>query len=76
MNSIGYTDILKPQPSLTDPFNYPMPNRSKLMSMNTITPENDYVQTKTHRFITSRRSSLNNTSNDIEGNFIFLANCE
>lgn len=46
-----------------------MPNRAKLMSMNTITPEYDNVETTTKRFRTGRRSSLNNTSNDIEGKF-------
>ena len=47
MNSIGFHDVVKPQISLTDPYNYPMLNRNMGMSMNTITSTQDYVKTNT-----------------------------
>jgi len=47
MNSIGYQDVIKPQLSFSDPFNYPVLNRNMGMSMNTITSTQDYVKTNT-----------------------------
>ena len=67
MNSIGFKDPVQVALSTSDPFNYPMPSRDLCMSMNTITTHNDHVQTKTGRFKSERRSSMNLSSADIEG---------
>lgn len=55
MNSIGFKDLIKPEVTIADPYNYPSLNRSMLMSMNTITGQNDHVRTTTKRFSTDRR---------------------
>jgi hypothetical protein len=51
MNSIGYKDTVQPQLSFGDAFNYPTLNRNMVMSMNTITTEQDHVKTNTQRFV-------------------------
>ena len=52
-----------------DPFNYPMPNRSDLMSLQTMSAKADGVKTNTNRFTTSRVNSTNLWTNDIQGKF-------
>ena len=52
-----------------DPFNYPMPNRADLMSLQTISAKADNVKTNTNRFTTVRNTSNNLWTTDIEGKF-------
>ena len=53
--------------STTNPFNYPMPNRSDLMSLQTISAKMDNVKTNTGRFTTQRNTSTNLWTTDIDG---------
>ena len=50
-----------------DPFNYPMPNRKDLMSLNTINQQNDGTKTTTKKFVSQRIESNNLHTGDIEG---------
>lgn len=54
MNTIGHSESVKPAVSLKDGYNYPVLDRSMLMSMNTITDHTDHVKTTTRRFSTQR----------------------
>lgn len=53
----------------SDPFNYPMPNRKDLMSLQTINPNKDFAKTTTKSLITGRLESNNLNTSDITGNF-------
>ena len=56
-----------------DPFNYPMPNRKDLMSLQTIDPMKDNAKTTTKKFASGRTESNNLTTQDITGKC--LMNC-
>ena len=45
-----------------DPFNYPMPNRKDLMSLQTIDPMKDNAKTTTKKFASGRTESNNLTT--------------
>lgn len=51
--------------SANDPFNYPMPSRGDLMSLQTINARADNVKTTTNRFTTVRNTSDNLFTQDI-----------
>ena len=53
--------------SSTDPFNYPMPSRGDLMSLQTISAKADNVKTTTSRFNSIRNTSDNLFTQDIQG---------
>ncbi|CDW78556.1 UNKNOWN [Stylonychia lemnae] len=53
--------------SQVDPFNYPMPNRKDLMSLQTIHPQKDIAKTTTKKFQSSRMESNNLNTSDIHG---------
>ena len=55
--------------SANDPFNYPMPNRADLMSLQTVSAKQDNVKTNTNQFSTKRNTSNNLWTTDIEGKF-------
>jgi len=56
----------------TDPFNWPYPNRSDLMSQKGLTPAGDGVQTRTKHFRDkSRTTSDNLNTQDIHGKNYF-----
>lgn len=57
----------QPSPFKADPFNYPMPNRSDLMSLQTINQLKDMTKTTTKTMITGRGTSLNLDTRDIAG---------
>jgi len=59
MNKIGFHDEVEPDKTLKDAFNYPTLNRKMLMSLKSITTIDDFVNTSTKRFHTSRRFSTN-----------------
>lgn len=46
---------------------YPMPNRSDLMSLATINTKKDQVQTNTSKFNSIRNTSNNLNTDDIQG---------
>jgi len=73
MNKIGVLELTETAKSLKDGFNYPMPNRDMLMSLNTITTINDFVNTTTMRFQTHRRNSQNLSARDIEGKYKLIS---
>ena len=50
-----------------DPFNFPMPNRSDLMSLSVINAKKDAMKTTTAKFFSPRSTSLNGTTSDIPG---------
>lgn len=54
-----------------DPFNYPMPNRKDLMSLQTINPGKDLAKTTTKNFVTGRLESNNLNTSDIAGKLRF-----
>ena len=51
----------------SDPFNYPMPNRKDLMSLQTIDPMKDNAKTTTKKFTSGRMESNNLHTQDISG---------
>ena len=53
--------------SINDPFNYPMPNRRDLMSLNTIDRELDGCKTNVRQFNSIRATSSNLITDDIQG---------
>lgn len=55
----------------TDPFNYPMPNRKDLMSLQTIDPMRDNAKTTTKKFTSGRTDSNNLTTQDITGKSLY-----
>ena len=63
-----YAHLGKTVSSKNDPFNFPMPNRSDLMSLSTI-QKFDGMKTTTVKFNSGRSESLNLTTNDIHGKF-------
>lgn len=67
MNKIGVHEVGERNKTLSDGFNYPTLNRNMLMSMNTITKNQDFVKTTTSYFNSNRRSSNNLSVTDIEG---------
>ena len=48
---------------------FPMPNRSDLMSLQTITAKQDKVSTNTSKFSTIRNTSNNLATTDIQGKY-------
>ena len=52
-----------------DPFNFPMPSRQDLMSLQTMSAKADNVKTNTNRFSTQRNTSNNLWTSDIDGKF-------
>ena len=52
-----------------DPFNYPMPSRGDLMSLQTIGAKKDNFKTTTKQFASNRNTSSNLFTNDIDGKF-------
>ncbi len=62
------------QQSTQDPFNWPMPNRNDLMSLNTLTKDKDLVRVKTAGALTKNRSTSQNLeTNDIIGKTPFYS---
>ena len=55
-----------------DPFNYPMPSRGDLMSLQTIGAKKDNLKTTTKTFTTVRNNSSNLHTSDIDGKFQIL----
>lgn len=53
-----------------DPFNFPMPNRSDLMSLSVINADKDLMKTTTSKFTSPRGLSNNLATNDITGKYI------
>ena len=52
-----------------DPFNFPMPSRGDLMSLQTIAAKKDNLKTTTKQFTTVRNTSSNLHTSDIDGKF-------
>jgi len=52
---------------MSDPFNFPMPNRTDTMGLSTINGAQDNVRTTTRKFATTRVDSQANNVKDIEG---------
>ena len=50
-----------------DPFNYPFPKRSQLMSLSTINETQDFLNSKTKKFQSERHWNHNLKTDDIEG---------
>jgi hypothetical protein len=57
-----------------DPFNFPMANRCDGMSMSVIDNKRDMMKTHKTKFATSRISTVNNTTHDIEGKQKYFMN--
>ena len=57
---------------MSDPFNYPMPNRTDTMGLSTINGAQDNVRTTTRKFATTRVDSQANNVKDIEGKWLIL----
>ena len=65
-----YAHLGKTVSSRDDPFNFPMPNRSDLMSLSSI-QKFDGMKTTTVKFQSGRDRSQNLATNDIFGKFHF-----
>lgn len=57
-----------------DPFNFPMPNRKDLMSLQTLNPMKDTAKTTTKKFNSGRTESNNLNTSDIAGKYFIKDN--
>jgi len=70
MSNEGWTMAMAPAagvPNKRDPFNYPFPGRKDTMNLSNITRDADNMKTSTVKFTSTRSSSHNMFTRDIEG---------
>ena len=60
-------NLVRGNPTIGDPFNFPMPGKLDSMNLSTILTSKDNMKTSTVKFQTRRSESTNLSTSDIEG---------